>query len=147
MIHEVNVPPGVANRLGMRFTKHVAVGFPHQPAAVAESLRDARVVGVPLRPRDRHAGPGRRCAPRRARTSGSTRDLPTLFVSGGSQGARSINLAVAGAAKALTARRRPGAARDRRPQRAGRRSRTDLPAPYVTVPYLAEMELGTPPPT
>ena len=49
VIHEVNVPPGVANRLGMRFTKHVAVGFPHQPTQ-AESLRDARVVGVPLRP-------------------------------------------------------------------------------------------------
>ena len=48
VIHEVNVPPGVANRLGMRFTKNVAVGFPHQPQQ-AESLRDARVVGVPLR--------------------------------------------------------------------------------------------------
>lgn len=48
VIHEVNVPPGVANRLGMKFTKNVAVGFPHQPAQ-AESLRDARVVGVPLR--------------------------------------------------------------------------------------------------
>src|SRR4030095_10606754 len=45
VVHEVNVPPGVANRLGMRFTKNVAVGFPQQPQQ-AESLRDARVVGV-----------------------------------------------------------------------------------------------------
>ena len=44
VIHEVNVPPGVANRMGMKFTKNVAVGFPHQPQQ-AESLRDARVVG------------------------------------------------------------------------------------------------------
>src|SRR5918997_3113209 len=48
VVHEVNVPPGVANRLGMRFTKHVAVGFPHQ-VAQSELLREARVVGVPLR--------------------------------------------------------------------------------------------------
>ena len=63
VIHEVNVPPGVANRLGMQFTKHVAVGFPHQPQQ-AESLRDARVVGVPLRTVDRRRWTGRRCAPR-----------------------------------------------------------------------------------
>ena len=49
VVHEMNVPPGVANRLGLRFTRHVAVGFPHQPAA-SPLLRDARVVGVPLRP-------------------------------------------------------------------------------------------------
>jgi UDP-N-acetylglucosamine--N-acetylmuramyl-(pentapeptide) pyrophosphoryl-undecaprenol N-acetylglucosamine transferase len=48
VIHEVNVPPGVANRMGMKFTKNIAVGFPTQPQQ-AESLRDARVVGVPLR--------------------------------------------------------------------------------------------------
>src|SRR4051794_30964392 len=48
VVHEVNVPPGVANRMGMRFTKNVAVGFGHQ-VQQAESLRDARVVGVPLR--------------------------------------------------------------------------------------------------
>src|SRR5262245_34948784 len=48
VIHEMNVPPGVANRLGMRFTKHVAVGFPHQPAS-SSLLTDARVTGVPLR--------------------------------------------------------------------------------------------------
>ncbi len=34
MIHEVNVPPGVANKMGMRFTKNVAVGFPYQTEQV-----------------------------------------------------------------------------------------------------------------
>ena len=105
------------------------------------SLRDARVVGVPLRAGDRHAGPGRRCGRGRASTSGSTRDRPTLFVSGGSQGARSINLAVAGAAKELTA------AGIQVLHVIGARNEpvevpTDLPVPYVIVPYLADMELG-----
>ena len=64
-----------------------------------------------------------------------------LLVAGGSQGARSINLAVAGAAKELAragvqvlhvigARNEPVAIP------------TDLPVPYVSLPYLSEMELG-----
>ncbi|MFK3982121.1 undecaprenyldiphospho-muramoylpentapeptide beta-N-acetylglucosaminyltransferase [Micromonospora sp. NPDC050397] len=139
VIHEVNVPPGVANRLGMKFTKHVAVGFPHQPAQ-AESLRDARVVGVPLR---RSITGLNRIAQRNSARAhfGLRPDLPTLFVSGGSAGARSINLAVAGAAKELSragvqvlhvigARNEPVSIP------------TDLPVPYVTVPYLSDMELG-----
>jgi len=139
VIHEVNVPPGVANRMGMKFTKHVAVGFPHQTQQ-AESLRDARVVGVPLRASIAHLD-RRAAAPAARARFGLRPDLPTLFVSGGSQGARSINLAVAGAAKELAragiqvlhvigARNEPVSVP------------SDLPVPYVTVPYLSEMELG-----
>ncbi|MDG4832143.1 undecaprenyldiphospho-muramoylpentapeptide beta-N-acetylglucosaminyltransferase [Solwaraspora sp. WMMD1047] len=139
VIHEVNVPPGVANRLGMKFTKHVAVGFPHQPAQ-AEALRDARVVGVPLR--RGIAGLDRAAQRASARAHfGLWPDLPTIFVAGGSQGARSINLAVSGAAKELAgagiqvlhvtgARNEPVSVP------------SDLPVPYVTLPYLSEMELG-----
>ncbi|GAB2951086.1 undecaprenyldiphospho-muramoylpentapeptide beta-N-acetylglucosaminyltransferase [Micromonospora polyrhachis] len=139
VIHEVNVPPGVANRLGMKFTKQVAVGFPHQPAQ-AESLRDARVVGVPLR--RAIAGLDRAAQREPARAHFGLRpDLPTLFVAGGSQGARTINLAVSGAARQLAAagvqvlhvigaRNEPVVVPD------------DLPVPYVTLPYLSEMELG-----
>jgi UDP-N-acetylglucosamine--N-acetylmuramyl-(pentapeptide) pyrophosphoryl-undecaprenol N-acetylglucosamine transferase len=139
VIHEVNVPPGVANRMGMRFTGHVAVGFPHQ-IAQSEALRRARLVGVPLR---RSIATLDRAAERdRARAHFGLRpDLPTLLVSGGSSGARTINLAVAGAAKELSragvqvlhvmgARNEPVSVP------------TDLPNPYVTMPYLAEMELG-----
>ncbi|MBE1492355.1 undecaprenyldiphospho-muramoylpentapeptide beta-N-acetylglucosaminyltransferase [Plantactinospora soyae] len=139
VIHEVNVPPGVANRLGMKFTKHVAVGFPHQPAQ-ADSLRDARVVGVPLRRGITTLDRARQQAEAR-RQFGLHPDLPTLFVAGGSQGARSINLAVAEGAKALAAagvqvlhvigaRNEPVALPH------------DLPVPYVTLPYLSQMELG-----
>ncbi|BCJ63364.1 undecaprenyldiphospho-muramoylpentapeptide beta-N-acetylglucosaminyltransferase [Polymorphospora rubra] len=139
VIHEVNVPPGVANRLGMKFTKHIAVGFPHQPVQ-AESLRSARVVGVPLR--RGITGLDRYSQQAAARAHFGLRpDLPVVFVSGGSQGARSINLAVAGAAKELArhgvqvlhvigARNEPVSVP------------TDLPVPYVTLPYLSQMELG-----
>jgi UDP-N-acetylglucosamine--N-acetylmuramyl-(pentapeptide) pyrophosphoryl-undecaprenol N-acetylglucosamine transferase len=139
VIHELNVPPGVANRLGMRFTKYVAVGFPYQPE-VSPMLKDARLVGVPLRPAI--AGLDRAVDRYGAREHfGLDPDRPTLFVFGASQGARKINLAVADAAKALTtagiqvlhvigARNEPF------------EIPPDLPAPYVTVPYIADMELG-----
>lgn len=139
VIHEVNVPPGVANRLGMKFTRHVAVGFPHQPAQ-AESLRAARVVGVPLR--RGIAGLDRAAMRDAARAHFGLRpDLPVLFVAGGSQGARSINLAVSGAAKELGRNGVQvlhviGARNETVPVP------TDLPAPYVTLPYLSQMELG-----
>jgi UDP-N-acetylglucosamine--N-acetylmuramyl-(pentapeptide) pyrophosphoryl-undecaprenol N-acetylglucosamine transferase len=139
VIHELNVPPGVANRLGMRFTKHVAVGFPFQPE-VSPLLKDARVVGVPLRTaittldrRESRVG---------AREHfGLDPDRPTLFVFGASQGARSINLAVSAAAKAITGAgvqvlHVTGARNE------GVDVPPDLPAPYVTVPYVADMELG-----
>jgi UDP-N-acetylglucosamine--N-acetylmuramyl-(pentapeptide) pyrophosphoryl-undecaprenol N-acetylglucosamine transferase len=136
VVHEVNVPVGVANRLGMRFTRHVAVGFPHKRAAVP-ALRDARVVGVPLRAsiatldraalRDKaraHFGPRtcRCCSFRRL------------------AGARSINLAMAAAAEAVTAAGvqvlHIGARNEDVPIPA------DLPVPRTTVKFLGEMEPG-----
>src|SRR6266545_1015535 len=68
-------------------------------------------------------------------------DAPTLFVFGASQGARSINLAMAGAAKAITA------AGIQVLHIIGARNEPveippDLPAPYVTLKFLPEMELG-----
>jgi UDP-N-acetylglucosamine--N-acetylmuramyl-(pentapeptide) pyrophosphoryl-undecaprenol N-acetylglucosamine transferase len=139
IIHEVNVPPGVANKMGMRFTDHVAVGFPYQVEQV-ESLRTARVTGVPLR--TSITSLDRAAAQREARIKlGLHPDLPTLFVFGASQGARSINLAMAGAAKALTA------SGIQVLHIMGARNEPveippDLPAPYVTLKFLEAMELG-----
>lgn len=139
VIHEVNVPPGVANRMGMRFTSHVAVGFPHQ-VREAPSLQDARVTGVPLRPAIAHLD--RAALRTQARAYfGLDQYRPTLFVFGASQGARSINLAMAGAAKALTA------AGIQVLHIMGARNEPveippDLSAPYVTRKFLSEMELG-----
>ena len=139
VIHEVNVPPGVANRMGMRFTRHVAVGFPYQTQQVP-ALRTARVTGVPLRQSIATLDRAARRAEARAHF-GLDPDRPTLFVFGASQGARSINLAMAGAAKALStagiqvlhimgARNEPV------------EIPPDLPVPYVTTKFLSEMELG-----
>jgi UDP-N-acetylglucosamine--N-acetylmuramyl-(pentapeptide) pyrophosphoryl-undecaprenol N-acetylglucosamine transferase len=139
VIHEVNVPPGVANRMGMRFTKNVAVGFPSQPAA-AESLKDARVVGVPLRTKLTRMDK-RTVRPEALHYFGLRPDLPVLFVSGGSSGARTINLAVAAAAKAIT-----HAGIQVLHVQGGRNDPFDvpggLPVPYVVVPYLSDMQLG-----
>jgi UDP-N-acetylglucosamine--N-acetylmuramyl-(pentapeptide) pyrophosphoryl-undecaprenol N-acetylglucosamine transferase len=139
VIHEVNVPAGVANKLGMRFTEHVAVGFPHQPAQ-APSLANARVVGVPLRRSITTLDRDARRAEARAHF-GLDPNRPTLFVFGASQGARQINLAMAGAAKAITA------AGFQVLHIMGARNEPveippDLSAPYVTLPFLSEMELG-----
>ncbi|HEY2948764.1 MAG TPA: undecaprenyldiphospho-muramoylpentapeptide beta-N-acetylglucosaminyltransferase [Micromonosporaceae bacterium] len=139
VIHEINVPPGVANRLGMRLTKHVAVGFPHQIAA-SEALKHARIVGVPLRRSITTLDRAARRAEARAHF-GLRPNLPVLFVFGASQGARSINLAMAGAAKAVTA------AGVQMLHVMGARNEPveippDLPVPYVTLPYLSQMELG-----
>ena len=67
--------------------------------------------------------------------------LPVLFVSGGSSGARTINLAVAGAAKKLS-----HAGVQVLHVQGGRNDPfdvpSDLPVPYVVVPYLSDMQLG-----
>ncbi|NUP46550.1 MAG: undecaprenyldiphospho-muramoylpentapeptide beta-N-acetylglucosaminyltransferase [Catenulispora sp.] len=84
VVHEANVRPGLANRVGARFTDHVLTGSPAVP------MRGATCVGMPLRPAistlDRAA---RRAEARKA--FGLDPERPTLLVTGGSQGARRLN--------------------------------------------------------
>jgi UDP-N-acetylglucosamine--N-acetylmuramyl-(pentapeptide) pyrophosphoryl-undecaprenol N-acetylglucosamine transferase len=140
IIHEVNVPPGVANRMGMRLPNaHIVLGFPHQAEQVP-ALRDAEVVGVPLRQSIATLDRAARRAEARAHF-GLDLDRPTLFVFGASSGARSINLAVSGAARQITA------AGVQVLHVIGARNEdfevpSDLAAPYVKVKFIAEMELG-----
>ena len=137
--HEVNVPMGVANKMAQKFTPYIAAGFPHQRVQEPR-LKDARVVGVPLRTSIATLDRAARRAEARA-YFGLHPDLPTLFVFGASNGARSINLAVSGAAKAITGAGVQvlhiiGAKNDEFDVP------NDLPAPYVVVKFLKEMELG-----
>ena len=94
VIHEQNALPGLANRLAARFTEHVFTSFAGTP------LPHARCIGLPLRSGitglDRAA---RRAAARESFDLPA--DRPTLLVSGGSQGAASLNRAVLGARDAL----------------------------------------------
>ena len=90
VIHEQNVLPGLANKLAARLTSHVYTSFPQTP------LPHADCIGLPMRRAitdlDRVA------LQRQARLGFELHaELPTLLVSGGSQGALQINTAVAGA--------------------------------------------------
>src|SRR6201999_1019440 len=87
IVHEANPRPGLANRLGARFTEHVAVAVPDTP------LPNAEVIGIPLR--REIATLDRLGMGDKARAHfGLRSDLPTLLVFGGSQGARSLNRAL-----------------------------------------------------
>lgn len=96
VVHEGNALPGIANKLGARFTKHVATSFPDT------QLRHAIYTGLPIRKaistldREASRAEGREFF-------GLDADRPTLLVTGGSQGARRINQAVAAAAGDLAA--------------------------------------------
>jgi UDP-N-acetylglucosamine--N-acetylmuramyl-(pentapeptide) pyrophosphoryl-undecaprenol N-acetylglucosamine transferase len=87
VVHEANAKPGLANRWGARFTPFVAAN------SADPRLPHAQVIGIPLR---RAISSLDRAALRSgARTElGLRPGVPTLLVSGGSQGARSLNRAV-----------------------------------------------------
>jgi UDP-N-acetylglucosamine--N-acetylmuramyl-(pentapeptide) pyrophosphoryl-undecaprenol N-acetylglucosamine transferase len=94
VIHEGNALPGIANKLGARFTTHVATSFPET------RLPHATYIGLPIRriisTMDRA---GLRDEARK--TFGLDADRPTLLVTGGSQGARRLNQSVSAAQRAL----------------------------------------------
>ncbi|RDV44540.1 UDP-N-acetylglucosamine--N-acetylmuramyl-(pentapeptide) pyrophosphoryl-undecaprenol N-acetylglucosamine transferase [Leifsonia sp. ku-ls] len=96
VLHEANARPGLANRLGARYTPWVGVAFEGTP------LPHPTFVGMPLRVEieqlDRAAA-----RPQAAAEFGLEPDRPTLLVTGGSLGARRINQTVAARAAELTA--------------------------------------------
>ena len=135
VIHEANASAGWANRIGARSARRVLSAVPNP------GLRGVEVVGVPVRATITSLDRPALRAEARARF-GFSDDARVLLVFGGSQGAQSINRAVAAAAKDLAAAgvsvlhahgpknvldlREPG---------------PDDP-PYVAVPYLSEMDLA-----
>ena len=91
VVHEANPRPGLANRLGARFTTHVFTGHPDT------QLRNGKYLGIPIR--REIAELDRLAVGDKARAHFGLRpDMPVLLVTGGSQGARSLNQAVFGAA-------------------------------------------------
>lgn len=85
IVHEANARPGWANRLGARFTPHVA-------AVRVDDLPGARRVAMPLRRSIRELDRDHMAASARA---GLGVTGPVLLVFGGSQGARRLNAIVA----------------------------------------------------
>jgi UDP-N-acetylglucosamine--N-acetylmuramyl-(pentapeptide) pyrophosphoryl-undecaprenol N-acetylglucosamine transferase len=135
VVHEANASAGWANRVGARSAIRVLSAVPDP------GLRGVEVVGVPVRASitslDRIALRGRARA-----HFGFADDARVLLVFGGSQGAQSINRAVAAAAKDLAV------AGISVLHAHGPRNTLDLrqPAdgdpPYVAVPYLDRMDLA-----
>ncbi|WP_107704823.1 undecaprenyldiphospho-muramoylpentapeptide beta-N-acetylglucosaminyltransferase [Nocardioides allogilvus] len=96
VVHEGNAIAGIANKLGARFTTHVATSFP------ATALPHATYIGLPVR---RMISTLDRAALRDEALAhfGLSADRPTLLVTGGSQGAVRLNTAISQAAPALAA--------------------------------------------
>lgn len=99
VIQEQNALPGLANKVASRFAAAVLTSFPDTP------LRAARFEGLPVRRAiSELAQAGRTTQQARHRERlGLAADLPVLLVSGGSQGARSLNTATVDATEALLA--------------------------------------------
>jgi UDP-N-acetylglucosamine--N-acetylmuramyl-(pentapeptide) pyrophosphoryl-undecaprenol N-acetylglucosamine transferase len=130
IVHEANARPGVANRVAAWLTPHVFTASP------AVRLAHASAIGIPLRPAI--AGLDRAAGRSEARAHfGLRADLPVLLVTGGSQGARTINSAVSAAAPAL---RRAGV---QVLHVAGPNNPLEVDAggdvPYVVLPYVEQM--------
>jgi UDP-N-acetylglucosamine--N-acetylmuramyl-(pentapeptide) pyrophosphoryl-undecaprenol N-acetylglucosamine transferase len=95
VVHEQNSVPGYGNKLGARVATRVLVSFPDT------RLPGAEYIGLPIR---RMIATLDRAALRaEARSFFGLDERPTLVVTGGSQGARSLNNAVTAAAPALVA--------------------------------------------
>jgi UDP-N-acetylglucosamine--N-acetylmuramyl-(pentapeptide) pyrophosphoryl-undecaprenol N-acetylglucosamine transferase len=86
-IHEANARPGLANRLGARWTRFVGVTF------ASTRLSHARLVGFPLR-REIEALDRLASRAEGAREFGLDPMRPVLLVTGGSSGAERINRTV-----------------------------------------------------
>ena len=134
VVHEANPRPGIANRLGARFTTHVFTGHPDT------QLRNGKYLGIPIR--REIAELDRLAVGDKARAHFGLRpDMPVLLVTGGSQGARSLNQAVFGAAEWL---REAGV---QVLHVIGPRNGADAPTtatgvPYVATPYVDRMDLA-----
>ncbi|MGA0565807.1 UDP-N-acetylglucosamine--N-acetylmuramyl-(pentapeptide) pyrophosphoryl-undecaprenol N-acetylglucosamine transferase [Rathayibacter sp. KR2-224] len=93
-LHEANAKPGLANRLGARYTPQVGVAFQNTPIA------HARFVGMPLR-HEIEVLDRAEARPTAIEYFGLG-DRPTVLVTGGSLGARSVNASAIASASALT---------------------------------------------
>ncbi len=101
VVHEQNARPGLANRLGARWARHVAVSFPGTP------LPRAVLTGLPLRAAIAALVAERESDAAARRTAGAAAlgldpERTTLLVTGGSLGAQRVNEAVSAGARALT---------------------------------------------
>jgi UDP-N-acetylglucosamine--N-acetylmuramyl-(pentapeptide) pyrophosphoryl-undecaprenol N-acetylglucosamine transferase len=130
VVHEANARAGLANKVGARFAAKVVAAVP------GSGLPNAEVLGIPLR---RAVTSLDRAALRAQarRRFGLPAGGPVLLVFGGSQGARTLNSAVAAALPGLLD---AGIAVLHAHGKGGQAA---APAPgYVPLPYIADMHLA-----
>ncbi|MEU2178957.1 undecaprenyldiphospho-muramoylpentapeptide beta-N-acetylglucosaminyltransferase [Nocardia sp. NPDC019219] len=135
VVHEANAKAGIANKVGARRAARVLAAVPDS------GLPDARVVGIPVRASITTLDRAALRAEARAHF-GLPADGPVLLVFGGSQGARTLNEAVSGAAAQLAAAgisvlHAHGPKNTLEVDQAERDG-----ARYVAVPYLSRMDLA-----
>lgn len=144
VVHEANASAGIANKIGARFASRVLAAVPGS-GVKARGRDDAEIVGIPVRPTI--TGLDRASLRAQAREHfGLPQQGPVLLVFGGSQGARSVNDAVSGAASQLAGAgvsvlhaHGPKNVLDMPSSVAN----TDASGPrYVAVPYLTRMDLA-----
>lgn len=136
VVHEANPTPGFANRLGAMLTPHVFFNYPDT------RLRGGQCIGLPIRRTIAELDRFKLGDEARAHF-GLRKDLPVLLVTGGSQGAVSLNQALAGAISSILNAgvqvlhvTGPKNTSDIQAPRGGQA------APYVAVPYVDRMDLA-----
>ncbi|AWK72263.1 undecaprenyldiphospho-muramoylpentapeptide beta-N-acetylglucosaminyltransferase [Rhodococcus oxybenzonivorans] len=139
VVHEANASAGIANKIGARRATRVLAAVAGS-GVKARGRAEAEIVGIPVRASI--TGLDRAGLRSKARAHfGLPAEGPVLLVFGGSQGARSLNEAVSGAAESLAA---AGIAVL---HAHGPKNTLDVPdsaggPPYVAVPYLSRMDLA-----
>jgi UDP-N-acetylglucosamine--N-acetylmuramyl-(pentapeptide) pyrophosphoryl-undecaprenol N-acetylglucosamine transferase len=134
VVHEANPIAGMANRLGAMFTTHV-----YTSQAETRKLH-GEYIGLPIR--RQIAELDRLALGDEARAHfGLRTNMPVLLVTGGSQGARSLNRALAGAASAIRA---AGVQilHVTGPKNLDEVAESPGEVPYVAVPYIDRMDLA-----
>ncbi|MEU4600055.1 undecaprenyldiphospho-muramoylpentapeptide beta-N-acetylglucosaminyltransferase [Nocardia sp. NPDC023988] len=134
VVHEANAKAGIANKVGAKLATKVLAAVPDSGLAGAE------VVGIPVRAAITELDRPALRAQARAHF-GLPAEGPVLLVFGGSQGARSLNEAISGAAPQLAAAG-ISVLHAHGPKNSVEVSADDAPAPYVAVPYLSRMDLA-----
>lgn len=134
VVHEGNALPGVANKLGARLTRHVVTSFPDT------DLRHAQHLGLPIRAEIARLDRATRRDEARAHFDLDP-DLPTLLVTGGSQGARRINQTMSAAAPLLGAEGIQVLHAAGRPEEVDVVTRPGRP-PYVVRQFIDRMDLA-----
>ncbi|MEV0948758.1 undecaprenyldiphospho-muramoylpentapeptide beta-N-acetylglucosaminyltransferase [Rhodococcus sp. NPDC049939] len=141
VVHEANASAGIANKIGARRAARVLAAVGGSGVA-ARGRSEAEILGIPVRAAI--TGLDRKALRAQAREYfGLPSEGPVLLVFGGSQGARSLNDAISGAAGSLAE------AGVSVLHAHGPKNTLDVPVPatvgappYIAVPYLSRMDLA-----